>query len=190
MKKLLAFTGILVACSIATAAPAKADADPAAPYHAYGPAMAHTDGYQMAVEWQDAQAARLKAAVDGDVLAAFVADEASAAALLAQAKGAYDTDPMVATQIAAVSQWVMDEEPCWLCFWKPSPAAGRKVWVKALVSRAEAVDDAYVKLLCLDQLRWCGCKCPCVVKRIAAIGAKSPDKAVKDMTDIVLRTLR
>jgi len=164
--------------------------DPAAPYHNYEDAMAHRDGYEMAVEWHNAVGAKLDEAVDEDVLAAFVADEAAAAALLAQVRGAYDTDPVAATQIAAVTQWTMGEEPCWLCFWKPSPAAGRKVWVKALVTRAETADDAYVKLFCLDQLRWCGCKCPCVVKRIQAIGAKSGDKAVKDMADIVVRTLK
>jgi len=167
-----------------------ADTDPVAPYEKYNPAMAHRDGFQMAVEWHNAAGVKLDAAVDADVLAAFVADEAAATALLAQVKGAYDTDPVVATQAAAISQWVMGEEPCWLCFWKPSPAAGRKVWVKALVARAETADDTYVKLFCLDQLRWCGCKCPCVVKRIGALGDKSGDKAVKDMADLVVRTLK
>jgi len=165
------------------------DKDPT-PYYDYGRAMAHEDGYQMAVEWHNAVGAKLDAAVDEDALAAFVADDAAAAALLAQVKGAYETDPIVATQVAAVSQWTMGEEPCWICFWKPSPAAGRKVWVKALVARAETADDTYVKLFCLDQLRWCGCKCPCVLKRIAAIGEKSGDKHVKEMVCILLRTLK
>jgi len=185
MKKLLFAFALVAVMSILAA-----DTDPVAPYEKYGPAMMHRDGCQMAVEWHNAVGTKLDAAVNEDELAAFVADETVAAALLAQVKGAYDTDPVVATQVAAISQWVMGEEPCWLFFWKPSPAAGRKVWVKALVARAETVDDTYVKLFCLDQLRWCGCKCPCVVKRIRALGDKGGDKAVKDMADLVVRTLK
>jgi len=179
MKKMLLF--LMLAASVAAPAIDKAlDIRPA-----------ETDGKEpTAVEWENANAAALAAATDEDVLAAFVEDDAAAAELLAQVKGAYLTDLLVARQIAAVSQWTMGEEPCWLCFWKPSPAAGRKVWVRALVTRAETANDTYVKLFCLDQLRWCGCKCPCVVKRIKAIGTQSSDKAVKDMVDIVVRTLK
>jgi len=165
-------------------------ADPTGKFADYDGAMAPEKGYSTAVEWQKAAGAKLNAAVDEDTLAAFVADDAAAAALLAQVKDAYATDPTVATQVAAVSQWVMGEDPCWLCFWKPCPSDGRKVWVKALVARAETANETYVKLFCLDQLRWCGCKCPCVAKRVAAIGEKSGEKAVKDMADIVARTLR
>jgi len=197
MKHLLALPCALLACTLAAAAAESVDPvvptddakDPTAPYNSYGPAMAHVNGYAMAVEWHNANADALKAAVDEDVLAAFVANDAASAELLGRVAGAYDTDPMTATQIAAVTQWVMGEEPCWLCFWRPSPAAGRKTWVRALVSRAEQSDDTYVKLFCLDQLRWCGCKCPCVLGRIREIGAGSRDRAVREMVDIVVRTL-
>ena len=60
-----------------------------------------------AVDWQNKNDAALKAATDEATLAAFVADEASAKALLAQVKGAYLTDPLVARQVAAVSQYVI-----------------------------------------------------------------------------------
>jgi len=166
--------------------------DPTGKYADYGGAMASEKGYSMAVEWHNAVGAKLNAAVSDEMLAAFVADDAAAAKLLAQVKTAYDTDPTVATQAAAVSQWVMvDDDVAWYDFWSGTPRAdGRKVWVKALVSRAENADDTYVKLFCLDQLRWCGCKCPCLAQRIQAISEKSKDKAVRDMADIVLRTLK
>ena len=49
--------------------------------------------------------------------------------------------------------------------------------------------DDYVKIFCLDQLRWCAPNCPCVIGRISEIGSKSGSKAVKDMSDIVLKEL-
>ena len=145
--------------------------------------------YPTAVVWSAQNDEALAAATAEDVLAGFAASDEAAAALIGKVRGAYASDPVAVTQIAAVSQWVMQEDPCWLFFWKPSPSAGRKVWVKALLSRAEGADDGYIKTFCLDQLRWCAPKCPCVKERIAAIGAKSGDKAVKDMADLVLKEL-
>jgi len=141
-----------------------------------------------AVQWSCTNETALAEATAEGVLADFVADESSARALLSKLKGAYETDPIVMCQVGAVSQWVMGEEPCWLCFWSPSPAEGRKVWVGALLATAEQTTDTYVKMVCLDQLRWCGYPCPCVVKRIAAIGDKG-DKSVKDFAGMVVREL-
>ena len=59
------------------------------------------------------------------------------------------------TQIAAVTQWVMLPEPNALCFWKPSPAAGRKVWVAALEEKIKATADDYIKTFCQQQLDLC-----------------------------------
>jgi len=145
--------------------------------------------YPTAVVWSSQNDEAIAAATSDDVLAEFVDCDEAAAALLAKLRGAYATDPIAATQIAAVSQWVMAPDPCWLCFWKPSRSAGRKVWVKALLARAEGSGDMYIKTFCLDQLRWCAPNCPCVRKRIAEIGSKAGDKAVKDMADIVLKEL-
>ena len=140
------------------------------------------------VEWENANDAKLAEATSDAVLAGFVADEAAAKALLASVKGAYLTDSLVARQIAAVSQWVMLPDAWYCLFWDGEHAAGRKVWVKALVETAEATTDSYVREFCLDQIRWCGCPCPCLVKRIRAIGAKG-DKAVADFAEFVVREL-
>ena len=145
--------------------------------------------YPTAVVWSAQNDEAIASATSDDVLAEFVDGDEAAAALLAKLRGAYATDPIAITQIAAVSQWVMEPDPCWLCFWKPSRSAGRKVWVKALLARAEGADDMYIKTFCLDQLRWCAPNCPCVRKRISGIGAKAGDKGVKDMSDIVLKEL-
>ena len=61
--------------------------------------------------------------------------------------------------------------------------------LKALVATAEEAKDAYVEQFCLDQLRWCGCDCPCLVSRIRALAAKSGDKAVADFAQVVVREL-
>ena len=145
--------------------------------------------YPTTVVWSAENDEALSAATADDVIAGFAASDEAASALLAKVKGAYASDPIVLTQIAAVSQWVMEPDPCWLFFWEPSRSAGRKVWVKALLDRAEGADDMYIKTFCLDQLRWCAPNCPCVRKRISGIGAKAGDKCVKDMSDIVLKEL-
>ena len=108
-----------------------------------------------AVEWQNRNDAAIAAATADDVLAAFVADAASADALLAKIGPAYDGDPLVLTQIAAVTQWVMLPEPCWLCFWKPSPSKGREVWNLALARKIAESKDDYIRTFCRQQLDLC-----------------------------------
>lgn len=163
--------------------------DPVAPYHRYQPAMTSSDEKPLVAEWQKANAALLEAAVSDDSLAEAVASPAAAMDLLAKIGPAYDTDPVVATRIAAVTQWVMTpDEPCWWKFWAASPHAdGRKVWVEALLRTAETSPCASATAFCLDQLRWCGCACPRVAERIRAVGVRSADKAVRDMADLALR---
>lgn len=121
----------------------------------YGKAMASEKGDPMAVEWQDERKCAIAAATEECVLAAFVADEASAKALLDQLKPAYETCPMVMTQIAAVTQWVMMPEPFFLWFWEPSPAAGRVVWTKALEAKIASTSDDYIRTICRQQLDLC-----------------------------------
>ena len=126
------------------------------PYWDYGPAMRSVNGDPMAVEWQDDNRELIAAATADDVLAGLVKDERSALLLLAQLRGAYSSNPRAMTQIAAVTAWVMGEEPCFLCFWKPSPAAGRKVWVAALEKKLRSASDEYVRTVCRQQLERCG----------------------------------
>ena len=125
------------------------------PFAGYGPAMRSTEKDPLAANWSTAHDAEIAAATEESVLAAFVADAASADALLAKVKGAYETDPLVMTQIAAVTQWVMLPEPFFLFFWKPSPADGRKVWTDALARRISESSDGYVRTFCQQQLDLC-----------------------------------
>ena len=168
-----------------------ASGDPTAPYHDYGPAMESTKEQPLTSVWQSEERAAIDAAVSDVALAAIAADATCACALLAKVQGAYTTDPLTLTQIAALSQWVMKRDS-WLdqlCFWSPTHADGRKVWVKALVETAESSSDVYVKMLCLDQLRWCGCDCPCLVARVRALGDKCGDKSLREMADLVVRSV-
>ena len=142
MKKFLTFSCLLLASSLAFAG-----------YDDIKPGE-KTAAAPTSVEWVNANDKALAAATADDVLAAFVRNEASAKALLANVRGAYLTDSL-----------------------------------KALVATAEEAKDAYVKQLCLDQLRWCGCDCPCLVSRIRALAAKSGDKAVADFAQVVVREL-
>ena len=125
------------------------------PFAGYGPAMQSTEKDPLAATWSIAHDAEIAAATEESVLAAFAADTAAADALLAKVKGAYETDPVVMTQIAAVTQWVMLPEPFFLFFWKPSPADGRKVWTDALARRISGSSDGYVRTFCQQQLDLC-----------------------------------
>ena len=127
----------------------KAEAQPAeVAFSDYGAAMAHHDGYQMAYEWQRQNPDAVKKATESKVLAAFVASDAAADALLAKIGTSYDGDPIALTQIASVTQLVM----CPKC---PKAPAGRKVWVAALQRARAATDDGYVRTFCDQQLRLC-----------------------------------
>lgn len=117
-------------------------------YAGYGPAMAHADGYQMAYEWQQKDPKAIAEATKPEVLAAFVKSDAAADALLAKIGTSYDGDPIVLTQIAAVTQLVM----CPKC---PKAPACRKVWVAALERARAQAEDGYVRTFCDQQLRLC-----------------------------------
>ena len=139
------------------------------------------DGAPSAVAWQNANDAALEAAMKPQALAAYVQSAAAADALLAEVKPAYQTDPMAATRIAAVTQLVM----CPKCGKAP---AGRAVWTAALIKAAAESEDSYRTMFLLDQLRWCGK--PEQADRILAIGAKAKDPAVKEFAAWTVRELR
>ena len=164
MKKLI-FAVVMAAGAMAFAAETKpAAAKPAAetpkyvdpnPFASYGTAMKDSAKSPFAVGWSQAHDAEIKAATEEDVLAACVADAVSAAALLGKIKSAYESDPLVLTQIAAVTQWVMTEDPCFLFFWKPSPSVGRTVWAEALARKIAESKDDYIRTFCRQQLDLC-----------------------------------
>ena len=135
-----------------------------------------------AVDWQNKNDAALKAATSDAALAEIVADDDNAEKLLAKLKGAYLTDPLVAFQVAAVTQWTMVSDP-WYCLFWGEHALGRKVWVKCLFEQIDRTDDEYVKTFCLDQLRWCAW--PDQAEEIREIGTKSGSKVLRDFAAVV-----
>ncbi len=142
-----------------------------------------------AVNWQNQNDAALAEATSPETLEAFVKDAESAAALLAEVKPAYATDPMKAMQIAAVSQFVMQDD-CWcrkvFLFWSQTHDDQRRIWTKALLDAAKRSTDSYVQVFMLDQLRWCGY--PCQAPTVSIFRA-SNDKAVASMAEIVATEL-
>ena len=147
MKKLLV--------SMTVVAGTLAFADPN-PYADYGAAMKSDEKNMSAVDWSKKNDAKLAEATSDEALAAVVADAASAKKLLAAIKPAYETCPVAAAKIAAVSQWVMLPDPWYCLFWDGEHEAGRKVWTAALLDAMKTADCKCVKRFCGDQLRWCG----------------------------------
>ena len=164
MKKLFLTSVIGAVALVASAAK-----DPNA-FADYTAGMATDKASPSAVEWHDAERVALDKDASEDVIATFVEDEASAKALLAKVKPAYVTDPMVAVQAAAVSQYVMTAEPSWWEFWTWFSDSPREIWTKALLDTASSADNAYVVQFCVDQLRWCAY--PEQAADLCAIGKK------------------
>ena len=179
MKNLFFVTAMAVVMSVGAADPN--------PFADYGAAMKSNKAYPMAVEWHAANRDAIEAETADDKLAAFASDAASAAALLAQVKPAYATDPMVCAQVAAVSQYVMRADPSWWKFWSWFSDTPREVWTAALLDAAAARSDSYRTMFFLDQLRWCGFEEQAA--RVREIGKSSKDKAVKQMANIVAAEL-
>ena len=117
-------------------------------YAVYDQARAHCDGYQMSYEWQCENRSAIEQATKKEMLAAFVATDAAADALLSKIGMAYEGDPLVLTQIASVTQLVMTPG----C---PKAPECRRIWVAALQrARAKATDE-YGRIFCDEQLRLC-----------------------------------
>ena len=117
-------------------------------YATYKKAMRHCDGYSMAYEWQRENQKIVEEATRPETIAAFVETAAAADVLLAKIGTSYDGDPVVLTQIAAVTQFVM-------CPKRPKSPELRSLWVAALERTRAASDDGYVKTFCDQQLRLC-----------------------------------
>ena len=146
-------------------------------FASYGPGTASKPGDPSAAEWQAANKDALAKATSDAELVCFVRDGASARALLAKVKPNYGTDPLVASQIAAISQFVM----------RPGWENARGVWADALFDAFRSETEDTVRMSHLEQLRWCGCK-----KHAAAIqvvASTSPSRAVRDFANVVVREL-
>ena len=150
------------------------------PYASYSAGMASDKAHPMAYEWQKANEDDIEDATDNSEIESLCESDESIAALLAKVGPAYTTDPLAATQIAAVSQRVM----CTKC---PKSSVMRTRWTAALLEAARTSKDEYRTLFFLDQLRWCA-YCD-EAEKIRAIGAASGKKSVMEFADMVAREL-
>ena len=161
MKKLI-FAMVVAAGALAFAAETKPAAKPKYvdpnKFADYTLAMKDSAKAPFAVGWSQAHDAEIKAATEDAVLAACVADAESAAALLGKIKSAYESDPLVLTQIAAVTQWVMLNDPWYCLLWDGPHAAGRAVWIAALERKIAESKDDYIRTFCRQQLDLCEIK--------------------------------
>ena len=127
-------------------------------------------------KWQAQNKAKLAAATKDEVLAAFVKDAASASALLSEVKTGFQTCPVKAFQIAAVTQYVM----------LPGKA-GRALWTEQLLAFAEKAEQPDVKMFYIDQLRWCGLKAQ--AGKVRELGKASGKKCVQEFAEQVATEL-
>lgn len=151
-------------------------------------ALSDTNGAPLASVWQDRNRAVLAAATADDEMESATASAAAALKLLSSVRPAYATDPLDAFRIAEVTHWVMvDAGSSWYELWREHRAANRRVWTEALLATALGASDDYVKIFCLDQLRWCAF--PCQAEKIELVGAGG-GRAVRDFAQMIVRELR
>ena len=129
-----------------------------------------------AEKWQAQNRAKLAEATKDEVLAAFVKDAASASTLLSEVKPGFQTCPVKAFQIAAVTQYVM----------LPGKA-GRALWAGQLLAFAEKAEQPDVKMFYIDQLRWCGLKDQ--AGKVRELGKASGKKCVQEFAEQVATEL-
>ena len=140
------------------------------------PGAAKATDAPAAEKWQAQNRAKLAEATKDEVLAAFVKDAASASALLAEVKPGFQTNPIKAFQIAAVTQYVM----------LPGKS-GRALWTEQLLAFAEKAEQPDVKMYYLDQLRWCGLKAQ--AGKVRELGKASGKKCVQEFAEQVATEL-
>ena len=140
------------------------------------PGAAKATDAPAAEKWQAQNKAKLADATKDEVLAVFVKDAASASALLAEVKPGFQTCPVKAFQIAAVTQYVM----------LPGKA-GRALWTEQLLAFAEKAEQPDVKMFYIDQLRWCGLKTQAA--KVVEIGKASGKKCVQEFAEQVATEL-
>ena len=128
--------------------------------------------------WQKDHEAELAAATSPEAIAKVVSSRDAAKALLDDVKTAYETEPLVAFRIAQVTRYVMTEpETSWYQLWRSSRRAERELWTNALLDRARWATDEYVKIFCIEQLRWCAF--PEQADAVRALG-EDCEKCVRD----------
>ena len=148
MKKI--FTAALLAivaagCTTTTPAPEASAAKPKKDAYDIRP-QDKGSKYPTSQAWQADNREKLDKETSAAACAEVLSCAKKADKLLGAVKTGYQTCPMAAEKIAAVTQYVMT----------PAGAAKRDLWADALFTHAQAADKSDVACWYLDQLRWCG----------------------------------
>lgn len=159
-------------------------------YSKIGVATADAEGdAPLGTAWHAQHMEEVNEATTDDALAAFVDSGEAADELLSRIKPGYQTDPLDAIRIGAVTQYVMANAGAkWYEFWKSSRSGERAVWVGALVKALSAAKDEYVAIFLLDQLRWCADEGK--VEAIKGAAAHLDSKNVATLLAQVVRELK
>ena len=146
-----------------------------------------------AVDWQNANNAALKKLDDAWCAEFFKGGRAAIDKELAWVMPAFGTQPLKATEIAVLTQYVMKLEPdvcgagSWWQFWASCDCSeNRRLWVAALLEHAAQAKEPEVTNWFLDQVRWCGCAC--AADKVRAI-AEGRDEKVSAFAEMVAREL-
>ncbi|MBO5643562.1 MAG: hypothetical protein J6S51_06130 [Kiritimatiellae bacterium] len=184
MKKLL-FVAVLFSAAISYAALDPTYVDPN-PYADYKVAMASVSNNPMAVEWHAANRAELDLIDDAWCKGVFAGGEASLMKHLDAVKGAYISEPLELTRIAALTQYAMKAKSPWWTFGF-AKSKERVLLTNLFLKKASDPKDTYIQMFFIDQLRWVAF--PEQALEVKKIGEKSSDKGVKSIADMAWREI-
>ena len=158
MKKLI-FAVVMAVGAMALAAETKPGEKPKYvdpnPFANYDVAMKDSPSAPFAVGWSQVHDKEIREATAEAKIAEIVEHEKTIRELFARVKGAYESDPLVLTQIAAITQWVMLPPHRIDDFFIPFQASARQRWQRELRRAIDAAADPYVKTFFTQQLDLC-----------------------------------
>jgi hypothetical protein len=155
-------------------------------YGDYKKAMASNPDFPMAVEWQNTNNACLLKIDDAWCAKQFSMGESNLSQLLDEVKGAYNSDAMVLTKIATLTQYAMVCKAPWWTF-GIRRSEERLLWTKLLLEKAANSADNYIKMFMIDQLRWCAFSSQ--AQAIKDIAKNASDKGVESIACMAIREI-
>lgn len=155
-------------------------------YGDYNLAMASNPDFLKAVEWQNTNNTCILKIDNAWCAEQFAKGEANLEKLLGQVEGAYNSDAMVLTKIAALTQYAMVCKAPWWTF-GIGRSDERLLWTKLLLAKAALSKDNYVKMFMIDQLRWCAFSNQ--AKDLENIAKASSDVGVKSIACMAIREI-
>ncbi|MBO5643041.1 MAG: hypothetical protein J6S51_03445 [Kiritimatiellae bacterium] len=170
--KLLTFIISITLCAIQLSAAPKTD------YEKMAQAKPEEKGAALlGTKWHAKNAQLVADTTTDECLEIWLSSKEKCDELLSKVQTGYQTKPIDAILIAAVTQYVMR-----------SNVAKRELWVKSIISRLNMTMDSMIAHFYLDQLRWCASQEH--IPEIKSSVSRIKDVELKKFLDLLIREIK